>query len=61
MELNFNPTQLPESVLSLSIEFHVLISKEEWFWDDSASAYLCFGHHLLGNFQWCYGPMFFVK
>ena len=61
MRLNFVPSQLPASVVSLFVEFHVLISKEEWFWDDSASAYLCFEHHLLGNFQWCYGPMALAK
>ena len=58
---NFNPRKLPQSVSSLSVEFHVLLSKEEWFWDDSAKVYICFDHHLLGGFQCCYGPMGFAK
>ena len=56
-QLNFNPPKLPESVSSLSVEFHVLLSKVEWFWNDSAKVYLCFGHSHLGNFMSCYGPM----
>lgn len=58
---NFDPPKLSESIPSLSIEFHVLLSKEEWFWDESAEVYLRFSHHLLGNFWWCYGPMTVIE
>lgn len=43
------------------VEFHVLLSKEEWFWDDSSAVYICFGHSFLGDFTWCYGPMEVVE
>ena len=59
--LKLDPPELPESVSSLFIEFHVLLSKAEWFWDESAKVYLYFSHHLLGNFQCCYGPMTVAK
>ena len=59
--VNYDPPKLPETVSSLFIEFHVLLSKAEWFWDESAKVYLRFSHHLLGSFRWCYGPMTVAK
>ena len=60
-EVFFDPPKLPESTPLLSVEFHVLLSKEEWLWDDSAKVYLRFGHHLLGGFLCCHGPMDVIK
>ena len=60
-ELNFCPSKLPETVPSSSVEFHVLLSKEEWFWDDSAKVYISFSHDFLGKFMSCYGPMIPTK
>ena len=59
--LNFDPPKLLETVPSLDIEFHVLLSKEEWLWDDSAKVYLRFSGSILGDFKWCYGPMAVTK
>ena len=57
-EPTFDPPKLPQFTSSLFIEFHVLLSKEEWFWDESAAVYLTFSHHGLGGFgRCCYGPM----
>ena len=42
---------------SVLIEFHVLLSKEEWLWDDTAKVYIRFGDHRLGGFDCCHGPM----
>ena len=39
------------------IEFHVVLSKAEWFWDSSAKAYICFSDERLGEFSCGHGPM----
>ena len=39
------------------IEFHVVLSKEEWCWDSSAKAYICFSDEQLGGFSCGHGPM----
>ena len=60
--LSFDPPKLPESKSSLLVEFHVLLSKEQWFWDNSpAKVYLRFSHHLLGGFLCCHGPMDVIR
>ena len=64
MKLKFDPPKFHEKSQEpfVLVEFHVLLSKEEWFWDDSSSlVYICFGHDFLGNFTWCYGPMEVVE
>lgn len=45
----------------ISVEFHVLLSKEEWLWDDTARVYIRFGDHRLGGFDCCHGPMKIVE
>ena len=53
--IGFDPPKLREP--ATSIEFHVLLSKEEWLWDDTANVYIRFGDHRLGGFDCCHGPM----
>ena len=45
------------TVPSIMIEFHVVLSKEEWFWDNSAKAFICFSDERLGGFSCGHGPM----
>ena len=45
------------TVPSIEIEFHVVLSKEEWLWDSSAKAYICFSDARLGGFFVGHGPM----
>ena len=54
-KINFNPPELQEP--ATLIEFHVLLSKEEWLWDDTAKVYIRFGDYRLGGFDCCHGPM----
>jgi len=42
---------------SINIEFHVVLSKEEWFWDSSAKPYIRFSDLQLGGFSCAHGPM----
>jgi len=62
-QLNFNPPKFHEKSGDpyVLVEFHVLLSKEEWLWDNSAKVYIRFGHHILGKFLWCYGPMIILE
>ena len=52
---SFDPPRFTEP--ATSIEFHVLLSKKEWLWDDTANVYICFGDYRLGGFDCCHGPM----
>ena len=63
VQLNFNPPKFHEKNKDpyVLVEFHVILSKEEWLWDDSAEVYIQFSHQYLGNFRWCYGPMIFAE
>ena len=54
-KINFDPPKLQEP--AASIDFHVLLSKDEWLWDDTADVYIRFGDHRLGGFNCCHGPM----
>ena len=53
--ISFDPPKLREP--TISINFHVLLSKEEWLWDDTAKVYIRFGDYRLGGFNCFHGPM----
>ena len=55
----FDPSKLRGP--TTTIEFHVLLSKEEWLWDDTAKVYIRFGDHRLGGFDCSHGPMEIYK
>jgi len=57
--VNFNPPEIKGA--SVLIEFHVLLSKKEWLWDDSAKVYIRFSEIQLGGFPCCHGPMKVAK
>ena len=57
--INFDPPKLHEP--AASIEFHVLLSKEEWLWDDTAKVYVRFDDYRLGGFNCCHGPMDIIE
>jgi len=42
---------------SIYVKFHAVLSKKEWFWDDSAETYICFSDPQLGEFSCAHGPM----
>ena len=57
--ISFNPPELrgPGHL----IEFHVLLSKEDWLWDDTAEVYIRFDDYRLGGFNCCHGPMKIIE
>lgn len=59
--LKFDPPKLQDKEPITSIEFHVLLSKEAWFWDDAAEVYIRFSDVRLGGFNCCHGPMHLIE
>ena len=53
--VSFDPPTFTEP--ATSIEFHILLSKGEWLWDDTVNVYIRFGDYRLGGFDCCHGPM----
>ena len=58
-EVNFSPPEIKGG--SVLVEFHVLLSKQQWLWDDSAKVYIRFSDYQLGGFDCCHGPMKIVE